>query len=146
MARDARVLARYAARCLEAITARRTAQLLAEQSVAPLSSASSADHGGGADARGDEEQSARRYARLLVSEIKLYHEVDVIAGRREGDLATRLGGAIARARGLYEQRVPQPVRQTGDYFYGELVRTLADGDASLIGPFGPEAGAGDGPH
>ena len=49
---------------------------------------------------------ARRYARLLVSEIRLYHETAVIDGRRDRDLATRLGGEIARARVMYEQRVP----------------------------------------
>ena len=54
----------------------------------------------------EEETSARRYARLLVSEIKLYHEPAVIDGRRDRDLATRLGGEIARARVMYEERVP----------------------------------------
>jgi hypothetical protein len=83
--------------------------------------------------RGDGEESARRYARLLVSEIKLYHEDEVAAGRRERDLAARLGGEIARARGLYEQRVPPGQRATANHFHEELVRTLADGDATLLG-------------
>jgi hypothetical protein len=80
----------------------------------------------------DERASARRYARILVSEIKLYHEAEVAAGRRERDLATRLGGEIARARSLYEQRVPPDVRHTSDYVRDELIRTLADGDATLL--------------
>src|SRR5262249_58441341 len=88
---------------------------------------SSADHAGD-----DEEASARRYAKLLVSEIKLYHEPEVLAGRRERDLTTRLGGEIARARVLYEQRVPTHVRQQTDYFHDELVRTLANGDSTLL--------------
>ncbi len=76
--------------------------------------------------------SARRYARLLVSEIKLYHEAAVADGRRDRNLATRLGGEIARARALYEERVPPQVRQRADYFHDELVRLLADGDATLL--------------
>jgi hypothetical protein len=81
---------------------------------------------------GDNDAAARRYARLLVSEIKLYHEPAVAAGRRERDLATRLSVEIARARLLYEQRVPAPVRRRTDYFHAELVRTLANGDAALL--------------
>ena len=80
----------------------------------------------------DADSSAKRYAKLLVSEIKLYHEPAVVAGRRERDLAMRLGGEIARARVLYEQRVPQTVRSRTDYFRDELVRTLANGDATLL--------------
>jgi len=87
-----------------------------------------------AEASGDSEEhvSAQRYARLLVSEIKLYHEEAVIEGRRDRDLATRLGGEIARARVMYEQRVPPNIRRQADHFHDELVRTLADGDASLL--------------
>jgi len=33
---------------------------------------------------------------------------------------------------LYEQRVPPDVRQRADYFHDELVRTLADGDATML--------------
>jgi hypothetical protein len=80
----------------------------------------------------DADASARRYARLLVSEIKLYHEPAVVAGRRDRDLASRLGGEIARARVLYDQRVPDAVRRHTDYFQDELVRTLANGDPSLL--------------
>ena len=80
----------------------------------------------------DEEAAARRYARLLVSEIKLYHEDSVAAGRRDRDLGIRLGGEISRARTLYELRVPPHVRQRARYFDDELVRTLAEGDSSLL--------------
>jgi hypothetical protein len=115
------ILARHASRCLESMTAFRTARALARQASAPAE-----------DARTDEDASAHRYAKLLVSEIKLYHENEVIAGRRERDLSTRLGGEIARARVLYDQRVPPHVRQRADYFREELVRTLADGDSTLL--------------
>ena len=84
------------------------------------------------DPRLEDATSARRYARLLVSEIRMYHESAVIDGRRDRDLVTRLGGEIARARVMYEQRVPPHVRGRADYFHDELVQTLANGDSSLL--------------
>ena len=133
------VMARHSARCLEALTAFRAARVLTERpDVSPGTASDQPDlvgsHGGRADEDPEDgSESARRYARLLVSEIKLYHEAAVIAGRRERDLATRLAAEIARARVLYEQRVAAPVRQSADYFQAELVRTLANGDAKLLG-------------
>jgi hypothetical protein len=128
------LLARHAARCLEAITAFRAAQVLTERPEMPSEHAGQTGEVATASSAEIREraEAARRYARLLVSEIKLYHESAVIAGRRERDLATRLGGEIARARMLYEQRVPREARDRIDYFHEELVTTLADGDASLL--------------
>jgi len=122
------VLGRYAARCLEALTAFKAARALTERPGRP--DASGTPTADGADS--EDNASARRYARLLVSEIKLYHESAVVDGRRDRDLATRLGGEIARARVLYEQRVPPEVRRRSEFFHDELVRTLANGDATLL--------------
>jgi len=121
------ILVRHAARCLESTTAFKAAR-----AALATTSSGAAGAAAGAEATTDEEASARRYARLLVSEIKLYNEPAVVAGRRERDLATRLGGEIARARVLYDQRVPPQVRQQADYFHDELVRTLANGDRTLL--------------
>src|SRR5207248_6100012 len=121
------ILARHAARSLEALTAFKTARAVSERAVSQP--ATSADTG---NRQSDADEAARRYARLLVSEIKLYHEADVVAGRRERNLTTRLGGEIERARVLYEERVPAQVRLRTDFFQAELVRTLADGDATLL--------------
>lgn len=129
------VLARFAARCLEALTAFKAARVLLERPDLPgvhHAHGPAVDDSQDAGDPADADAAARRYARLLVSEIKLYHEPSVIAGRREGDLATRLRTEIARARVLYEQRVPDVLRQRTDYFQSELVRTLADGDAGLL--------------
>jgi len=83
---------------------------------------------------GDEDDdAARRYARLLVSEIKLYHEAAVAEGRRNRNLAERLRPEIERAQRLYEERVPVQVRLKADFFGQELVRTLAGGDPTLLG-------------
>ena len=122
------ILARYAARGIEAMTAFKVARSLTLPTPSPESPAPRADKDDDEDVAG-----ARRYARLLVSEIKLYHEDSIAAGRRDRDLGSRLGGEIARARVLYEQRVPPHVRARAPYFDDELVRTLADGDASLLG-------------
>ncbi len=80
----------------------------------------------------DSDQSAKRYARLLVSEIKLYNEGAVRAGREHRDLLQRLGPEIERARRLYEERVPSSVAGRASYFQQELVHTLAGGDATLL--------------
>ena len=82
---------------------------------------------------GDDEQGARRYARLLVSEIKLYNETAVRTGREKRDLLQRLAPEIDRARRLYDERVPATMRARDFHFQQELVQTLAGGDASLLG-------------
>ncbi|HEV7572588.1 MAG TPA: hypothetical protein VGQ21_13895 [Thermoanaerobaculia bacterium] len=76
---------------------------------------------------------ARRFARLLVSEIKLYNEPKVDLGRRNKDLYERLKEDIDRSRQMYDERIADDVRKTSNYFYDELVRILADGDASALG-------------
>lgn len=83
-------------------------------------------------ANDDEIQGARRYARLLVSEIKLYNEGAVRVGREKRDLGRRLRDEIDRARRLYEQRIGPSLPDRDVYFHQELVQTLADGDASLF--------------
>jgi hypothetical protein len=124
------VLARHAGSRLEALTAFLTAATLAGRPAGPRTSMPGTQlH---RPPRDDDDESARRYARLLVSEIRLYHEADVAEGRRCRDLTSRLAPEIGRARAMYEQRVPPDVRRRTDYFNAELVRTLADGDARLL--------------
>jgi len=85
---------------------------------------------------GEDEKAhndARRFARLLVSEIKLYNEQKVAEGRRGGDLYDRLKEDIDRSRQMYEKRVTPHVATKFDYFYDELVSTLAEGDPSKLG-------------
>jgi len=76
---------------------------------------------------------ARRFARLLVSEIKLYNEKKVQEGRQERDLYERLREAIDRSREMYDKRVQPPVAAKFDYFHFELVNALADGEAERLG-------------
>jgi len=77
---------------------------------------------------------ARRFARLVVSEIKLYNEAKVAEGRKTKDIYERLKEDIERGRQMYNDRVADPVRGNSDYFQDELVRILAGGDASALGP------------
>jgi len=82
---------------------------------------------------------ARRFARLLVSEIKLYNEQKVSEGRSQGDLYARLREYIDRSREMYDKRVKPEVAQRYDYFHHELVNTLAEGDAAKLGSAYPGA-------
>jgi hypothetical protein len=79
-------------------------------------------------------EDARRFARLVVSEIKLYNESKVNEGRRQKDLYERLKEDIERGRQMYSDRVSAHVRESTNYFYDELVRILAGGDAGALGP------------
>jgi GAF domain len=89
--------------------------------------------GGTSNGNGNSEESARRYARLLVSEIKLYNEPAVRLGRQHRDLRKRLRAEIDRAQRMYEERVPPAVGGRDQVFHQELVQTLADGDPALLG-------------
>ena len=82
---------------------------------------------------------ARRFARLLVSEIKLYNEPKVREGRSNGDLYDRLREDIDRSRQMYDKRVAPPVAARHDYFHQELVNTLAEGDVAKLGQSYPGA-------
>jgi hypothetical protein len=77
---------------------------------------------------------AKRFARLVVSEIKLYNEAKVNEGRKNKDIYERLKEDIERGRHMYHERVAAPVRDSTNYFYDELVRILAGGDQSALGP------------
>jgi len=75
----------------------------------------------------------RRFARLLVSEIKLYNEQKVADGRAQKDLYERLREYIDRSREMYDKRVKPEVAQRYDYFHHELINTLAEGDETRLG-------------
>lgn len=82
---------------------------------------------------------ARRFARLLVSEIKLYNEQKVVEGREAADLYDRLREAIDRSRDMYDKRVQPAVASKFDYFHYELVNSLADGEDTKLGGSYPGA-------
>lgn len=82
---------------------------------------------------------ARRFARLLVSEIKLYNEQKVKEGRAQGNIYERLREDIDRSRQMYDKRVAPPVAARYDYFHQELVNTLAEGEPAKLGEAYPGA-------
>ena len=124
----------HASRCAEALTAARAVDLLG----APTGGAIAASLAGNSEGDGG-VQAARRYARLLVSEIRLYNEDAVRSGREHRALAHRLRAEIARARELFAERTPADLPLAEALFTEELVRTLADGDDSLMGNDEPGA-------
>jgi hypothetical protein len=95
------------------------------------------------DVASDEErryhQDARRFAKLLIDEIKLYNEQKVAEGRIEHDLYDRLREYIDRSREMYDKRVKAEVSSRYDYFHDELVNKLAEGDVSKLGSNYPGA-------
>ncbi len=78
-------------------------------------------------------RDARRFSKLLVSEIGLYNKNGVEEGRRNRDLYQRLKKDIDRSRETYEKRFAHTVAKQFDYFYDELVKTLAENDSTLLG-------------
>ena len=76
---------------------------------------------------------AKRFARLLASEIKLYNEQRVAEGRENRDLYVRLKRDIDRSRDMYERRISPVVSRKVDYFHDELVRILGENDPSAMG-------------
>jgi hypothetical protein len=86
---------------------------------------------------GEDEQKlhndARRFARLLVSEIKLYNEQKVHAGRRDKNLYVLLRDDIDKSREMYDKRVSPDVSAKVDYFYDELVKILAENQVAALG-------------
>ena len=81
----------------------------------------------------DPHEHARKIARLLVSDIRLYNEAEIEEGKRQRNIYSRLRDDIDRARQTYNDRVPESVRATTNYFHEELVRSLADGSSEALG-------------
>lgn len=79
-------------------------------------------------------EDAKRFARLLVQEIALYHPKELDEGRVKKNLYSLLRDDIDRSREAYEQRfaAKKHILDRG-YFRLALVKHLADGDASALG-------------
>ena len=81
----------------------------------------------------DTHRKAQRFARLLVDEIKLYNQAKVADGRKHKDLYDRLKDDIEKSRTTYHKRYGNTAAGSVDYFSQELVRSLAEDDASIMG-------------
>ena len=78
-------------------------------------------------------EEALRFARLLVSEIKLYNSDAVDEGRETSDIYDRLRHDIDRSWEMYQRRAHPSVRSEEDCFDSEVVRILASGERDLLG-------------
>lgn len=84
----------------------------------------------------DEElhRKAKRFARLLVDEIKLYNKSKLAEGRANKNLYALLQDPIDKSRATYQKRYGSTVAASGNYFEDEVKRSLAEDDLSVMGP------------
>ena len=84
----------------------------------------------------DEEthRKAKRFARLLVDEIKLYNKSKLAEGRANKNLYDLLQDPIDKSRATYQKRYGGTVAASGNYFEDEMKRSLAEDDLSVMGP------------
>ena len=102
-----------------------------QSSVQPVAPETSAPEMSAADA--DTHKRAHRFARLLIDEIKLYNKAKVEDGLKSRDLYDRMRDDIDKSRATYVKRYGHTVAASADYFVQELIRGLAQGDASALG-------------
>jgi len=76
---------------------------------------------------------AKRFAKLLVDEIKLYNQAKVAEGKQNRDLYKTLREDIEKSRATYDKRYGGTPVASAKYFDSEVVRILADNDRSLLG-------------
>ena len=133
------LLARFTGLWLELTALRKAGAAVLEEQAHP-SAAGAAGAGSQANGEaavameeGDLHKKARRYARLLVDEIKLYNPSKVAEGRQRKDLYDRLREDIEKSRAAYEKRFGTSSAAAANYFTQELIRVLADNDISLMG-------------
>jgi hypothetical protein len=127
-------LTRFAAIWLEVAALRKAGGAVAEESPQPATVPGVAA-AAAAPANDEDElhKKAKRFAKLLVEEIKLYNQSKVDEGRHHKDLYDRLKIDIEKSRATYDKRYAESAVASADYFTQELVRILADNDISLMG-------------
>jgi len=72
-------------------------------------------------------ERARRLAKVLASDLVLYHKDKVEQGLREGTLAQLLGSDIRRSWEYYCQQIPKHVVDAANYFKEALNRIVGKG-------------------
>jgi hypothetical protein len=131
-------LTRFAALWLEVTAMRKAGGTPAEETsqAQPAVAMAATAAASPAAAVSEEEElhkKARRFAKLLVEEIRLYNQPKVDEGRQHKDLYDRLKVDIEKSRATYDKRYAESPVATADYFTQELIRILADNDVSLMG-------------
>jgi hypothetical protein len=77
---------------------------------------------------------AQRFARVQIAEMRLYQAHAVKRGRAERDLYEYLKTQIDAGRETFRKDFLSSSDSMVDYFHLELLRTLANEDAALLGP------------
>jgi hypothetical protein len=77
-------------------------------------------------------EAARRYAKLVATDIRLYNEEAVMLGRKNGDLSERLGEHLGRGRDTFLRRHGELGPAGIELLHEAFVQVLAAGDGGLI--------------
>lgn len=85
------------------------------------------------------DAGAQRFAKVKVAEIQLYQAPAVKAGRVARDIYGSLKTEIDAARTAFREKFLTDGHGIADYLHLELVRALANDDATLLGPGYPGA-------
>lgn len=75
---------------------------------------------------------ARRFARLVATDIRLYNEQAVLLGQRHRDLAERLAEPLERGRETFRERHGGLGSTGTELLHAALVDVLAGGDSALL--------------
>ncbi len=129
-------LTRFAAVWLELTALRKASGAVAEdlpQAQPPAAMAAAAAPAAPVSEEDELHKKARRFAKLLVEEIRLYNQPKVDEGRQHKDLYDRLKVDIEKSRATYDKRYAESPVASAGYFTQELIRILADNDVSLMG-------------
>jgi hypothetical protein len=86
----------------------------------------------------DVHKKAKRFAKLLVDEIKLYNQGKLAQARQQKQVYSVLREDIEKSRATYDKRFGSTPAASANYFNQELLRILADNDRSLLGSEFPE--------
>jgi hypothetical protein len=85
------------------------------------------------DPKSQHLDEARRYAKLVATDVRLYNEEAVILGRQHGDLADRLWVHLQRGREAFLRRFPDLGSEEGlALLHDAYVQVLAGGDSALL--------------
>jgi hypothetical protein len=86
------------------------------------------------EAPSDEQQfeTARRYAKLVATDIRLYNEEAVMLGRRHGDLVERLGRHLSQGKETFLRRHGTLGPTALQILHEAYVQVLAAGNAEIM--------------
>src|SRR5437762_2170570 len=128
------ILVRSAGLWLEILTARKSNGT--QEPPASLSSSAQSNQLGAASLSPEEQElhtKAKRFAKLLVDELRLYNQAKVKEGRQSREVYRILKEDIEKSRDTYNRRYANTSVPDSGYFNDEIIRILADNDVSLLG-------------